>query len=100
MAKRARKAQPTQQANGNPATATAPEESVAGYFRKVFKENPKLLKGKSNEELLRRWLADHPDHQEVPKKVKASLSNIKSVLRSKKRRRKAARWDEEPAVET
>jgi hypothetical protein len=61
-------------------------ESVAGYFRTILEANPKLLMGKSNEEILRRWLADHPDHTEVPKNVKASLSNIKSVLRSEKRK--------------
>jgi hypothetical protein len=38
--------------------------------------------------LLQRWLDDHPGHREVPAKVKASLSNIKSILRSKRRRRK------------
>jgi hypothetical protein len=63
-------------------------ESVAGYFRQVFQENPKLLKGRSNAALLQRWLDDHPGHREVPPKVKASLSNIKSILRSKRRRRK------------
>jgi hypothetical protein len=65
------------------------QESVAGYFRKVFKENPKLLWGQSNQELLRRWLADHPGEKEVPDRVKWSLSNIKSVLRKKGRKRKA-----------
>jgi hypothetical protein len=63
-------------------------ESVAGYFRRIFKENPKLLRSRSNDELLQRWLDDHPGHREVPAKVKASLSNIKSILRSKRRRRK------------
>lgn len=62
-------------------------ESVARYFRTIFEENPGLLKGKSNQKLLDRWLTDHPDQTEVPKKVKASLSNIKSVLRSKGRRK-------------
>jgi hypothetical protein len=66
-------------------------ESVAGYFRKVFRENPKLLKERSNDELYRRWLADHPGHEEVPAKVKANLQNIKSVLRVKRAKRKAAK---------
>jgi hypothetical protein len=39
--------------------------------------------------LLQRWLTDHPGHREMPQKVKASLSNIKSTLRSKRRRKKA-----------
>jgi hypothetical protein len=38
------------------------EESIAGYFRKVFRENPKLLRSRSNEELLRRWLARASAH--------------------------------------
>jgi hypothetical protein len=66
-------------------------ESVAGYFRKVFRENPKLLKERSNDELYRRWLADHPGHEEVPAKVKTGLQNIKSVLRAKRGKKKAAK---------
>jgi hypothetical protein len=68
------------------AGAGGDNDSIAGYFRKVFAEKPQLLKGRSNEELLRRWQEDHPG-QEVSKSVKASLSNIKSVLRSKGRKR-------------
>jgi hypothetical protein len=62
------------------------EESVSGYFRKVFAEKPKLLRGRSNKELLERWLQDHPGHKEVPARVKANLSNVKSVLRKKARK--------------
>ena len=36
------------------AKAKGSEETVAGYFRKVFKENPKLLHGRSNQEVLDR----------------------------------------------
>src|SRR4051794_17568350 len=65
---------------GAPAPASPPEaagkgESVAGYFRKVFEENPKLLKQRSNDELFRRWLEDHPGHEEVPQAVKVGLQN-------------------------
>jgi hypothetical protein len=66
-------------------------ESIAGYFRKVFAEAPKLLKTRSNAKLLDRWLVDHPGAREVPDSVKSSLSNIKSVLRSKKRKRRKAK---------
>jgi hypothetical protein len=67
----------------------APEgENVSGYFRARFKENPQLLKGKSNQELLQRWLADHPGEKEVPQRVKYILSNLKSVLRKKLRQKK------------
>jgi hypothetical protein len=62
-------------------------ESISGYFRPILEENPKLLKGKSNQELFERWLADHPKEKEVPGNVKASLSNLKSVLRKKGRKR-------------
>jgi len=75
-------------------SAGAGEESTAGYFRKVFKENPKLLGERSNENLLNRWLADHPGHSAVPGNVKANLSNLKSVLRSKRRKKVARRAQE------
>jgi hypothetical protein len=70
---------------------TAPAENTSAYFRRVFHENPKLLKGRSNEELLNRWLADHPGEKEVPKSVKNGLQNVKGILRSKGRKRKAAK---------
>lgn len=65
------------------------KETIAGYFRRIFEEKPQLLKERSNDELLRRWQEDHPG-EEVSKSVKVGLSNIKSVLRSKGRK-KAAR---------
>src|SRR5271156_4199056 len=70
-------------------------ENVSGYFRAIFKESPKLLKDRSNDELLKRWLADHPKEKEVPTRVKQGLANLKSILRSKGRK-KAARA--EPAA--
>src|SRR4051812_11740818 len=57
---------PTESANTEPAK----DESVAGYFKRIFAEDPKLLKERSNEKLLERWLADHPGHTEVPQSVK------------------------------
>lgn len=68
----------------------APPETVSGYFRRVLQENPKLLEGRSNDELLQRWLADHPGNAEVPKSVKNGLQSVKGILRSKGRKRKAA----------
>src|SRR5437764_11956678 len=62
-------------------------ETISGYFRKVFEEDPRLLKSRSNEELLRRWLTDHPGEKEVPGRVKNILMNIKSVLRKQGRKR-------------
>jgi hypothetical protein len=62
-------------------------ESFSGYFRKVFAEDPRLLKSRSNEELLKRWLADHPGEKEVPGRVKNILMNVKSILRKQGRKR-------------
>jgi hypothetical protein len=64
-----------------------PEQSVQGYFRAIFLESPKLLKDRSNDALYERWLKDHPDEKEVPNKVRQNLSNLKSILRKKLRRR-------------
>ncbi len=99
MAKTKGKAQGT---NGTPVplnNASKPDqggESVSAYFRKIFDENPKLLKGRSNEELLKRWLADHPDHKEVPEKIKNNLANVKSVLRKKQRKQGGRPKAEQP----
>ena len=75
-------------------------ESIQGYFRKIFRENPKLLRTRSNQELLDRWKADHPWEEEVPKAVKNGLSNLKSVLRSKKRGRKKKKAETDVASQT
>ncbi len=83
------------QANSIPSNSGAAQsESTAAYFRRIFKENPSLLKERSNEMLLTRWLTDHGDHTEVPQTIKNNLSNLKSVLRSKKRKKVARRAEE------
>lgn len=80
MAKRGRPKKPA-------APAEANGETTSGYFKRVFKENPQLLGVKSNDELFRRWLADHPDHTEVPGNIKGILFNVKSGLRKKGRKK-------------
>lgn len=75
------------------------EETVAGYFRAIFKAKPHLLGERSNDPLLAQWLIDHPDQKEVPNSVKTGLSNIKSVLRSKKRKKVARRAEENQVIE-
>ncbi len=85
----AKKAQSSAQENSTHPKADS--ESIQGYFRRIFHEKPKLLKERSNDELLARWLADHPSEKEVPKRVKSGLANLKSVLRSKGRKKKAAK---------
>lgn len=62
-------------------------ESVQGYFRKILEENPKLIKQRNNEELYKRWLADHPEEKEVPERVRQGLANLKSLMRKKAKRR-------------
>lgn len=65
------------------------KESTSGYFRTIFEERPELLEGKSNEELINRWMADHPTHTEKQlRKTKANLANLKSVLRKQSRQGK------------
>jgi hypothetical protein len=100
MAKTAQKAKgkatPAPQANGRKSDQGG--ETVSGYFRRIFKENPKLLKGRSNEELLKRWLADHPGHKEVPQTVKNNLANVKSVLRKKLRKKGGRPKSEQPVA--
>jgi hypothetical protein len=64
-------------------------ETVSGYFRKLFERRPELLDVRSNDELLRCWLQDHPGRTDVPNNVRQNLSNVKSVLR--KRGRKSAK---------
>jgi hypothetical protein len=72
-----------------PSPNAAPGETVAGYFRKAFRENPAWLKERSNDKLLQKWLTDHPGTKEVPPPVKKGMAKIKGVLRSKKRRKVA-----------
>jgi hypothetical protein len=70
-----------------PAESAGAGESIQGYFRKIFKENPRLLKERSNEKLFLRWLEDHPGEKEVPERVKSGLANLKSILRKKRGKR-------------
>ncbi len=62
-------------------------ESIAGYFRRLFDENPKLLRAGNNNKLYDRWLADHPGETMVPENVKQGLSNVKSQVRKQRGKR-------------
>ena len=70
------------QENGQPGG-----ENISGYIRRVFKENPKWIETRSNDEILARWLKDHPGETEVPERVKKNLSNVKSLLRQARRKK-------------
>ena len=61
-------------------------ESIQGYFRRVFKEKPRLLRERSNKELLDRWLADHPGETEVPDRVKYSAARAAGRRRRTRKR--------------
>lgn len=90
MAKRGPKPKQTTSGNASGTTrggSASNGETVSGYFRRIFKERRDWLKSRSNAEVLQRWLDDHPGVHEVPVNVRNNLSNIKSVLRSKMRRR-------------
>ncbi|HKB36534.1 MAG TPA: hypothetical protein VKD72_08780 [Gemmataceae bacterium] len=63
---------------------------MSGYFRKLYRDNPRLLKKRSNKFAFERWLADHPGHTKVPTQVKQAASNVKSNLRHKLKQRKGA----------
>jgi hypothetical protein len=63
-------------------------DTVAGYFRKVFEENPQWLHSRSNDQMFSRWLLDHPGETEVPERIRQNLSNVKSVLRKKARKKR------------
>jgi hypothetical protein len=65
-------------------------ETVSSYFRRVFAERPDLLNAGTNKEIYDRWLMDYPGYEEVPKRVRDILFNLKSVLRKKRRRRRTA----------
>ena len=80
--------------------ASGDGESVSGYFRRIFEERPDLLAGRSNDELLLRWLKDHPGEKRVPERVKYIVSNVKSVLRKKGRKRGRKKAAEQPAEAT
>jgi hypothetical protein len=95
MAKPARKT--NGQSNGSSGKNPAKAEGVAPYFRPIFLANRKLLKTRSNKELLERWLADHPGYKEVPNNVKTGLANLKSVMRKSLRKRRGKKAAEEAA---
>jgi hypothetical protein len=89
MAKLGRPKKVTQVENG---------ETTSGYFRRIVKEAPHLLVTRSNDEMLARWLTDHPGQKEVPKNVHKNLAKIKGVLRHKGRKKHAKPKTVEQAV--
>ncbi len=63
------------------------KKGTSPYFRKIFAEQPELLHGKSNEELITRWKNDHPNESAAElRRVRARLANLKSMLRKEERK--------------
>lgn len=75
--------------------AVAEKASISGYFRNLFAEHPDLLKDRSNDEILKKWMKDH-DAEEVPLPVRQSLANVKSILRAKAGGKPVARKSTKP----
>jgi hypothetical protein len=57
-------------------------ESVSGYFRRLFADNPNWLQSGYNNEIRAQWHKDHPG-QEWTQKIQQSMSNVKSILRKR-----------------
>jgi hypothetical protein len=76
------------------ARAKAQEGSISGWFRKLYRDEPKWLSIRSNAEVIQRWEAEHPG-QKFGKKEQQGLANVKSAEKKrqgirKRRGRKAA----------
>lgn len=74
-----------QREDAAPDTSGERPESVMGYFRRLFQENPSWLRDRSNDKVIERWLADHPGETEMPRNVRNTMANLKSSLRKKQR---------------
>jgi hypothetical protein len=83
--------------NGDAGGGQAEAESVTGYFKRILRDNRRLLRTRSNAELIQRWQDDHPG-QAVTEKVKTGLANAKSSLRQKRRGRKRRRQEAQEAT--
>src|SRR5262249_24082585 len=73
-------------------------ENISGYFRNLFEQNRAWLESRSNDDVLAQWLKDHPDQKTVPERVKQNLSNVKSVMRQKLRRKPGRKKGSRPAT--
>lgn len=65
------------------------KETMSGYFRQTFKAHPEWLQLRSNNDVLSLYRSDHglPADADVGTSIKNTLSNLKSVLRSKQRKK-------------
>jgi hypothetical protein len=69
-------------------TPSRNDNSTDRYFRQILTENPVWVTLRSNEPIFKQWLEDHPGYTAVPQEVKNGLSNVKSTMFQRQRRRK------------
>jgi hypothetical protein len=78
------------------AKAKAQGESLRGYFIELFRNNPDLVRGKSNAEVVQRWEKDHPgerfskSHQNAMANAKTKVGKELGIRKRRKKRRGAA----------
>jgi hypothetical protein len=94
----ARSARKGAKGSGGDSQAGGKAGTVTGYFRQLFANNPKWLKGRSNKAVLNQWLADNPGYTEVPDNIKIAMANAKSAVRSKRKKRRRKKAAGEPAA--
>ena len=64
-------------------------ENISAYWKGVFARHPELLKPRSNAELYRIYVSEHPGQAEVPKSARQGLSNVKTTLRQAKGKKRS-----------
>jgi hypothetical protein len=64
-------------------------ESVHSYFRRYYEQNPRQLNIRSNKKAFRAWLDDHPEYDEIPPRVRNAVSNVKNLMRQKRKKQKS-----------
>jgi hypothetical protein len=65
-----------------PPVAGREPESVQGYFRRIFRDNPDWLRERSNTKAHDRWREDHPEHSgDLPDNIKEGCQNAKTTVR-------------------
>ena len=75
------------------AKAKAQGESLRGYFIELFRNNPDLVRGKSNAEVVQRWEKDHPgekfskSHQNALANAKTKVAKELGIRKRRKKRR-------------
>ena len=74
--------------------------SSYSYFKNLFTRDPSWLKVKSNHAILAKYRSDHglAEDAALEKKVMNNLANLKSVMKSRSRKRKAVKTGMAPVA--